>query len=104
MSINHFDNELVSVIIRFHDIKRIDYLDQCLFSLVGQQYDEVEVIIATQNFGEAETRRVNQTIERYASYLTAIRAINVTLDGPGMPEARSLTTVYRQRPVVIWRS
>ena len=46
--------EQLDVIIRFHDIARISELKRCVFSLVGQSYRPLRLIVALQRFSETD--------------------------------------------------
>lgn len=50
--------ELLSIIIRFHDERRLSLLEQALFSLAVQDYPKLEIIVAVQNGSEALSARL----------------------------------------------
>jgi len=44
----------VDCIVRFHDIRRLTELERCVFSLVGQHYRPLHIILVLQRFSPAE--------------------------------------------------
>lgn len=55
--------EQIDCIVRFHDARRILELKRCIFSLVGQAYRPLNVILAVQRFDPSEIRAVRQALE-----------------------------------------
>jgi len=53
------DNTRLSVIVRFHQEARLPFLDEAVFSLAIQDWDDVEVIIVLQN----GTEKLRQAVE-----------------------------------------
>lgn len=53
------DNTRLSVVVRFHNEERLPFLDEAVFSLAIQDWDEIEVIIALQN----GTEKLRQAVE-----------------------------------------
>ncbi|MFZ4524750.1 MAG: glycosyltransferase family A protein [Chlorobium sp.] len=52
----------VDCIVRFHDINRLNELDRCIFSLVGQLYRPLHIIIAVQRFTERQIDDIQATL------------------------------------------
>ncbi|MCB4825212.1 glycosyltransferase [Roseicella aerolata] len=52
----------VDCIVRFHDINRLRELDRCIFSLVGQRYRPLNIILALQRFSAAEIATVREAL------------------------------------------
>jgi hypothetical protein len=48
------DNSRIDSVVRFHDIDRLYELNRCIFSLVGQSYRPLNIILALQRFTEVE--------------------------------------------------
>lgn len=44
------DNDSLDVVVRFHDPGRLRELDRCIFSLVGQTYRPLNILLAVQRF------------------------------------------------------
>src|SRR5215472_17104213 len=44
----------IDCIVRFHDFGRLKELERCIFSLVGQSYRPLNIILVLQRFSEAE--------------------------------------------------
>jgi hypothetical protein len=45
---------VVDVIVRFHDISRLSELKRCIFSLIGQEYRPLNIILVLQRFTEEQ--------------------------------------------------
>ncbi len=52
----------VDCIVRFHDINRLNELDRCIFSLVGQLYRPLHIIIVVQRFTERQIDDLQATL------------------------------------------
>lgn len=48
------ENPLLDCVVRFHDVARLPELERCFFSLVGQRYRPLNIILVVQRFSEAE--------------------------------------------------
>jgi hypothetical protein len=55
----------IDCIVRFHDPRRLYELDRCVFSLIGQQYRPLRIIIVTQRFTE---KQLNDTLNVIAPF------------------------------------
>ena len=53
------DNTRLSVVVRFHKEERLPFLDEAVFSLAIQDWDDIEVIIVLQNGSD----RLRQAVE-----------------------------------------
>jgi Glycosyl transferase family 2 len=45
-----FETSQLDVIVRFHDVRRLSELERCVFSLVGQSYRPLHIILVLQRF------------------------------------------------------
>jgi hypothetical protein len=52
----------VDCITRFHDTKRLNELERCVFSLVGQKHRPLNIILAVQRFNEAQIAETRATL------------------------------------------
>jgi hypothetical protein len=52
----------IDVIVRFHDITALAELDRAIFSIVGQQYRPIRIILALQRFTEEQENRVRSAL------------------------------------------
>ncbi len=57
----------VDCIVRFHDINRLNELDRCIFSLVGQLHRPLHIIIAVQRFTERQIVDIQDTLAPFFS-------------------------------------
>jgi len=80
----------VDCIVRFHDIRRLPELDRCVFSLVGQSYRPVNIILALQRFSAAE---VATTRDALAPMLGLPGAPRLTIRNLEQPEPRDARTL-----------
>ena len=55
--------DYVDCIVRFHDPSRIFELSRCIFSLVSQDYQPVNILLVVQRFSQSELASVRQHIE-----------------------------------------
>ena len=60
--------EIFDVVMRFHDVRRLNELDRAIFSLVTQRHCPTNIILVTQRFTEEE-------IEQTRNYLSAVLSI-----------------------------
>lgn len=47
-------SEQMDTIVRYHDVTRLMELERCIFSLVGQSYRPLNIILTTQRFSESD--------------------------------------------------
>jgi Glycosyl transferase family 2 len=55
----------VDCIVRFHNADRLDELSRCVFSLVGQQYRPLHIIVVVQRFTETEIAETCSVLEPF---------------------------------------
>ena len=55
-------SEQIDTIIRFHDPNRIAELKRCVFSLVGQTYRPLRIVLALQRFNGHQVEAVEQAL------------------------------------------
>jgi hypothetical protein len=53
----------IDVVVRFPDVTRIADLERCLFSLVGQDYRPMHIILAVQRLSEANIELMRSTLQ-----------------------------------------
>ena len=79
----------VDCIVRFHNLSRLFELNRCIFSLVGQTYRPLHIILATQRFSVSD---IEKTRESLGSLLSLPNAPNLTItnwETPFPKDARS---------------
>ncbi len=54
--------DLLDTVVRFHDVNRMSELRRCVFSLVGQTYRPLRIILAVQRFSEADIAKVRKEL------------------------------------------
>lgn len=79
----------IETIVRFHDVTKLDELDRCIFSLFGQQYRPLDVIIVTQRFSDADLDVVRLRLEFYANVGDGFGIRFYNFDQPTPADARS---------------
>lgn len=73
----------VSVLIRFHDLSKLEQLSICLFTLEAQTFPRIEPIILTQRFTDEQVEKVQQILDDYFWHPDVnARIINVELVEP----------------------
>lgn len=84
------DEQGLDVVVRFHDIGRIRELDRCLFSLAGQTYRPLTVIVVCQRFTVEQVVVVEQKLQEMLDMQpqASAQVINFTDDEPS--DARSI--------------
>lgn len=55
-------SEQMDTIVRFHDVSRMMELERCVFSLVGQTYRPLNIILATQRFSDSDIERTRAAL------------------------------------------
>ncbi|MEE1610173.1 glycosyltransferase family 2 protein [Microvirga sp. CF3016] len=82
--------EMLDVVIRFHDARRMVELDRCVFSIACQNYFPLTAHVVCQRFTEKELDRVKAELQPLLelSPAMAVRVHNMTDDFP--LDARSL--------------
>lgn len=56
------ENNVIDVLVRFHDMRRFGELDRCVFSLVTQTYSPLRVNLLTQRFSEADVQEARSRL------------------------------------------
>lgn len=75
--------EKASILIRFHDISKLEDLSICLLSLAAQTYEAVEPIILTQRFSPDQIKAVEEILGDYEwSPMVRARVVNVNVKKP----------------------
>lgn len=82
-------DQQIDCIVRFHDIDRLDQLKRCVFSLVGQTYRPLSVILATQRFSRAAIAKILHALEATLSLPHAPRVTVCNFEQPMPVDARS---------------
>jgi hypothetical protein len=54
----------MDTIVRFHDVSRLMELERCVFSLIGQSYRPLNIILATQRFSDSDTEVIRTALTR----------------------------------------
>lgn len=52
----------IDTVVRFHDVSRLVELKRCVFSLIGQSYRPLNIILATQRFSENDIHEVRKAL------------------------------------------
>ena len=81
--------DLIDVIVRFHDIERLDELQRCVFSLVGQRHRPLHVILALQRMGEGNVQRIRDVVGRLTHEDDGVHVTVVRWDRELPRDARS---------------
>lgn len=56
------ENKTLDTVVRFHDINRLPELQRCIFSLVGQNYRPLNIILTVQRFTASEIEETRQSL------------------------------------------
>lgn len=86
------DNEILSVIIRCHKEERLSFLDEALFSLAIQDWQNLEVIVVLQNGTEKFKNRVKNLIEKQPFHQNCTFQIEIVEIPPGVDGRSTLLT------------
>ena len=79
----------VNTVVRFHDITRLQELGRCIFSLVGQTYRPLNIILALQRFTADEVEMVKGFLAPVIGDDSAITLLVENYDQPQPLDARS---------------
>jgi hypothetical protein len=79
----------VNTVVRFHDVARLQELERCIFSLVGQTYRPLNIILALQRFTVEQVDLVKNTIAPIISGDGAASLSITNYDRPLPVDARS---------------
>ena len=55
-------SEQIDTVVRFHDVSRLVELKRCVFSLIGQSYRPLKIILTTQRFSENDVYEARQAL------------------------------------------
>jgi SAM-dependent methyltransferase len=74
----------VDCIVRFHDVKRLKELERCVFSLVGQTYRPLNIIVALQRFSPSDIAQVEASLAPLLKMHDApsLELVNLTSEEP----------------------
>jgi hypothetical protein len=57
------DRPLIDCVVRFHDVQRLHELNRCVFSLVGQSYRPLNIVLVVQRFSASDIAATRNAIE-----------------------------------------
>jgi hypothetical protein len=83
-------SEQIDTVVRFHDIHRLAELKRCVFSLAGQTYRPVRIILALQRFNGEQIEAVEQALGPLLEGRDAPQLAIVNLTDPEPADARSV--------------
>lgn len=83
-------SEQIDTVIRFHDPSRIAELKRCVFSLVGQTYRPLRIVLAVQRFNGHQIEAVEKALGTLLEGRDAPELAIVNLIEPEPADARSL--------------
>ncbi|SDQ16560.1 Glycosyl transferase family 2 [Paraburkholderia fungorum] len=74
----------VDCIVRLHDVKRLNELERCVFSLVGQTYRPLNIIVTLQRFSPSDIAQVEASLARLLKMHDApsLELVNFTSEEP----------------------
>jgi len=80
----------VDCIVRFHDVKRLVELNRCIFSLLGQSYRPLNIILVLQRFSAPEVEETRQELRSLLEQTGAPTLTLCNLEQPLPHDARTL--------------
>lgn len=83
-------SEQIDTVVRFHDARRIAELKRCVFSLAGQTYQPVRIVLALQRFSPQQIETVEQALGPLLEGRDAPKLAVVNLTDPAPADARSV--------------
>jgi len=83
------ENQGVDVIMRFHDLRRVDELERAVFSLVGQEVRPLRILLALQRFSDSEAEAVETRLSPLLSLPNAPQATLLRFNAEVPIDARS---------------
>lgn len=86
----HAMSEQIDTVVRFHDLRRLAELKRCVFSLVGQTYRPLRIVLALQRFRGEEIDAVEQAMAPFIEGRDAPQLAIVNLTDPEPADARSV--------------
>lgn len=74
----------VDCIVRLHDVKRLNELERCVFSLIGQTYRPLNIIVTLQRFSPSDIAQVEASLARLLKMRDApsLELVNFTSEEP----------------------
>jgi hypothetical protein len=82
--------EQIDTIVRFHDDRRIAELKRCVFSLAGQTYRPIRIVLVLQRFSGPQIEAVEQALGPLLEGRDAPQLAIVNLTDPEPADARSV--------------
>lgn len=82
--------DLLDVIVRFHDPRRLVELDRCVFSVVTQSYAPVKAHIMCQRFTERDVAQVTEYVRPLLALNPGFSLEIINVEDPEPRDARSL--------------
>lgn len=79
----------IDCIVRLHDSRRLLELERCIFSLVGQRYRPLRIVLATQRFTRDEQRQVQEVLAPLLALPDAPELVLCNWEGSHPPDART---------------
>ena len=79
----------VDTIVRFHDPARLQELERCIFSLLGQAWRPIHIHLVMQRFSHAAEQATRQRLSRLQKFPNAPRISFLNYQGQGLSDARS---------------
>ena len=83
------DPQLLDCIVRFHDIRRLAELERCVFSLAGQRYRPLNIVLVLQRFTPAEVAAIEAALAPLLQLPDAPSLTVRTWDQEGIADART---------------
>ena len=79
----------IDIIVRFHDVNHLMELKRCIFSLVGQEYRPLNIIVSLQRFSPEQIEVVKSTLAPMLSLYDAPTIKFVNFENEQPKDARS---------------
>lgn len=79
----------IDCIVRLHDSRRLLELERCIFSLVGQRYRPLRIVLATQRFTHDEQRQVQDVLAPLLALPDAPELVLCNWESPNPTDART---------------
>jgi len=78
----------VDVIVRFHDPSRLDDLNRAIFSLVGQRYRPIRILLALQRFDAGQREHIRAALAPMLSWAEDVELVVLNFDESWPADAR----------------
>ena len=82
-------DDLLDVVVRFHNVARLPELERCLLSLVGQTYRPIAIQIVTQRFEPDETATLEALLATLQILGADAKFAVLNFEDPGPADARA---------------